>query len=56
MVALSDLDRLLIAATEAAAVGSDTDLQVVAPAHSAIAALLAEEDRTIADLGDRLGG
>lgn len=56
LVALSDLDRLLIAATETAAIGPDADLKVVAPAHRAAADLLAEEDRTIADLGDRLGG
>lgn len=56
MVALSDLDRLLITATEAAAIGPDTDLKVVAPAHRTVADLLAEEDRTIAALGDKLGG
>jgi hypothetical protein len=56
MVALSDLDRLLIAATEAAAVGPDDDLKVVAPAHRAVADQLAEEDRTIAALGEKLGG
>ncbi|GEN99366.1 hypothetical protein NSE01_11990 [Novosphingobium sediminis] len=56
LVALSDLDHLLIAATETAAIGPDADLKVVAPAHRAAADLLAEEDRTIADLGDRLGG
>ena len=54
MVALSDLDRLLITATEAAAVGPDSDLKVVAPAHGAVAALLAEEDRTIAALAEKL--
>lgn len=56
MVALSDLDRLLIAATEAAATGPDDDLKVVAPAHRAVADLLDEEDRTIAALSDKLGG
>ncbi len=55
MIALSDLDRLLIAATETAAVGSDADLKAVAPAHSEVAALLGEEDRTIAEFGDKLG-
>ena len=55
MIALSDLDRLLIAATEAAATGPDDDLRVVAPAHRAVADLMAEEDRTIAELGDKLG-
>ena len=48
MVALSDLDRLLIAATEKAATGPDDDLKLVAPAHRAVADLLAEEDRSIA--------
>lgn len=56
MVALSDLDRLLIAATETAATGPDDDLKVVAPAHRAVAELLGEEDRTIAALGEKLGG
>lgn len=56
MVALSDLDRLLIAATEKAAAGPDDDLKVVAPAHRAVADLLAEEDRSIAALGSALGG
>lgn len=56
MVALSDLDRLLIAATEAAAIGPDDDLKVVAPAHRAVADQLAEEDRTIAELGEKLSG
>ena len=56
MVALSDLDRLLIAATEAAAIGPDDDLKVIAPAHRAVADLLGEEDRTIAALGNKLGG
>ena len=56
MVALSDLDRLLIAATEAAALGPDTDLKVVAPAHRVVADLLAEEDRTIDALSVKLSG
>jgi hypothetical protein len=56
MNALSDLDRLLIAATEAAATGPDNDLKVVAPAHRDVAALLGEEDQTIATLSDKLGG
>jgi len=50
MVALADLDRLLIAATEKAAIGPDADLQTVSPAHHEVAALLAEEDRVIAAL------
>lgn len=56
MVALADLDRLLIAATEKAATGPDDDLQLVDPAHRDAAALLAEEDRTIAALSSALGG
>lgn len=55
LVALSDLDRLLIAATEAAAIGTDADLRVVAPVHRDVADLLAQEDRTIAALGNSLG-
>lgn len=55
MIALSDLDRLLIAATEKAATGPDDDLKIVGPTHREVAALLAEEDRTVAALSDRLG-
>lgn len=55
MIALSDLDRLLIAATETAATGPDNDLKVVGPAHRDVAALLGEEDQTIATLSDKLG-
>lgn len=55
MISLSDLDRLLIAATETAATGPDNDLKVVAPAHRDVAALLGEEDQTIAALRDKLG-
>lgn len=55
LVALSDLDRLLIAATEAAAIGPDADLRIVAPAHRQVADVIAQEDRTIAALGDSLG-
>lgn len=56
MVAMSDLDRLLIAATEKAATGPEDDLKVIAPAHRDVAALLGEEDQAIATLGDKLGG
>ena len=56
MVALADLDRLLIAATEKAATGPDDDLKLVDPAHRDVAAMLAEEDRAIAALDSTLGG
>jgi hypothetical protein len=56
MVALADLDRLLIAATEKAATGPDADLKIVDPAHREVAGLLAEEDRAVAALGGTLGG
>ncbi|WP_298191086.1 hypothetical protein [Novosphingobium sp.] len=55
MVALADLDRLLIAATEKAATGPDDDFRIVGPAHQDVSALLAEEDRTIAALSGTLG-
>jgi hypothetical protein len=55
MVALADLDRLLIAATEKAAIGSDDDLKLVEPAHREVAALLAGEDTTVAALSDAMG-
>jgi hypothetical protein len=56
MIAMADLDRLFIAATEAAALGQGTDLQTVTPAYRELEVLLAEEDRAIATLTDRLGG
>jgi hypothetical protein len=56
MIALADLDRLFIAATEAAATGPGTDLAAITPAHREIEALLAEEDRAIAALSNALGG
>jgi hypothetical protein len=55
MIAISDLDRLLIAATEVAATGPDDDLKVVAPAQRDVTTLLDQEDRTIAALSDKLG-
>jgi hypothetical protein len=56
MIAMADLDRLFIAATETAAIGTGSDLTVVAPAHSEMEALLGEEDRVIAALGGQIGG
>ncbi|MFM9935079.1 MAG: hypothetical protein ACKVOL_02645 [Novosphingobium sp.] len=56
MIALADLDRLFIAATEMAATGPDADLQTVTPAHRAVEALLGEEDRAIAALSGAIGG
>ncbi len=56
MIALADLDRMFIAATEVAATGPDTDLQTITPAHHEIEALLGEEDRAIAALSDQIGG
>ncbi len=50
MTAMADLDRMLIAATEAAADGNDADLLLVKPAHSEVQQLLGEEDRAIAAL------
>jgi len=56
MIALADLDHLTIAATEMAATGPDADLQTVMPAHREVEALLAEEDRAIADLSGQISG
>lgn len=56
MVALADLDRLFIAATEAAAIGPDTNLALITPAHREVEALLSEEDRAIAALSSQIGG
>lgn len=54
MVALAELDRLMIAATEAAAAGAEADLAIVAPAHSEAEARLDGEDRVIAALGEAM--
>lgn len=56
MIALADLDRLFIAATEAAAIGPGADLLTVTPAHRELEALLGEEDRAIAALSSQIGG
>lgn len=56
MVALADLDRLLIAATEQATTGPDADLAAITLAHREVEALLGEEDRTLAALGSAVGG
>jgi hypothetical protein len=56
MVALADLDRLLIAATEQAATGSDADLAAVSPAHSEVEALLKDEDQTVTALSEAIRG
>jgi len=56
MVALAELDRLMIAATEAAALGSGADLAIVAPAHSEVEARLEGEDQVLASLGNQIGG
>lgn len=55
MVALADLDRLFIAATEAAALGPNSDLAVVGPPHREVEALLGEESRAIAALSVQIG-
>ena len=57
MVALADLDRLFIAATEAAAAGGpNADLAAITPAHRELEALLGEEDRVISGLSAAIGG
>jgi hypothetical protein len=60
MVALADLDRLLIASTEVAAVGTSSapggELAVVAPAHREVESLLTSESETIAALARQIGG
>ncbi len=56
MVALAELDRLLIAATETAAFGAAADLAIVALAHSEVEARLDGEDRVIAVLSAAIGG
>lgn len=56
MVALADLDRLQIAATETAAMGSNADLAAVTPAHREVEALLRDEDQTVTALSEVIGG
>ncbi len=54
MIAMADLDRMLIAATEAAVSGGDADLVMVKPAHAEVQRMLNEEDAAIAALRDRI--
>lgn len=54
MIAMADLDRMLIAATEAAVSGGDADLVMVKPAHAEVQRMLNEEDAAIAELRDRI--
>ncbi|WP_295529915.1 hypothetical protein [Novosphingobium sp. Chol11] len=53
MISMADLDRLLIAASEAAVNGDDADLALVRSAHAEVQRLLSEEDSVIAELRDR---
>jgi len=54
MIAMADLDHMLIAATEAAVNHGDGDLRLVKPAHAEVQRILSEEDAAIAELRDRI--
>jgi hypothetical protein len=56
MIAMADLDRMLIAATEAAVDGRDADLELVKAAHGEVQRTLGEEEATIANLRERVPG
>jgi len=56
MVPMADLDRMLVVAEEAAAVGPSDDLVVIRAAQEEVSAMIADEDRTIADLRGQIAG
>ncbi len=56
MIAMADLDRMLIAATEAAVTGGDADLRLVKPAHAEVQRMLSEENGAIAQLRGGISG
>lgn len=56
MVALADLDRLLVVAAQAAVEGPDADLKAVEAAMANASDLIAAEDATLASLHARLPG
>lgn len=56
MVAMADLDRLLVIAAQAAADGARGDLDAVAPAHAEVDGLMNTEMATLNTLRARVGG
>jgi hypothetical protein len=56
MIAMADLDRMLIAATEAAVTGGNADLMLVKPAHAEVQRMLSEENGAIAELRSGISG
>lgn len=56
MVPMADLDRMLIVAEQAAAVGPNDDLVVIRAAQEEVSAMIADEDRTIANLRGQIAG
>jgi hypothetical protein len=54
MIAMADLDRMLIAATEVAVNDRDADLMLIKPAHAEVQSMLSEEDTAIAELRGRI--
>ncbi len=56
MVPMADLDRMLIVAEQAAAVEPNDDLIVIRAAQEEVSGLIADEDRTIANLRGQIAG
>ncbi len=56
MVAMADLDRMLVAAAQAAVDGPRGDLDAIAPAHAQVDDLMRKELATLDSLRGRIGG
>ncbi|WP_225204778.1 hypothetical protein [Novosphingobium huizhouense] len=56
MVAMADLDRMLVVATQAAVDGPHADLDAIAPAHAEVDALMRQELATLDALKRRVAG
>jgi len=56
MIAMADLDRMLVVAAQAAVDGSDADLKVVEAAHGEVSGALADDDAVIAELRAQIAG
>lgn len=56
MVAMADLDRMLVVAAQAAVEGPRADLDLIAPAHAQVDELMRKELATLDDLKRRVAG
>lgn len=56
MVAMADLDRMLVVSAQAAVEGSDSDLKLVQAAQAEVSSQIADQDATIAALRSQVAG